>query len=163
MNPSGPILGHLKEHLRGKVVILGIGNTLRNDDGVGSILASRIKDKVPYTVYDSGQSPENYLGKIVKEKPDTVVIIDAVDFGAKPGEFNLLEGQDIKSVNLFFTHNASISLLINYLKTSLGADIIILIIQPENIALGDELSPQVLETLVQLEDWFSRLTPGIKS
>lgn len=51
------ILDYLKSHLKGKVVILGIGNTLRSDDGVGSILASCIKDKVSYTVYDIGVSP----------------------------------------------------------------------------------------------------------
>ena len=79
------MLEHLKSHLKGKVVILGIGNTLRSDDGAGSILASRIRDKAPYIVYDCGASPENYLGKIVQDKPDTVLIIDAADFGAKPG------------------------------------------------------------------------------
>jgi len=29
------ILEHLLAHLTGKVVILGIGNTLKSDDGVG--------------------------------------------------------------------------------------------------------------------------------
>ena len=109
--PAKPLnmLNHLKLHLVGKVVILGIGNTLRSDDGVGSILASRIKDKVPYLVYDAGPTPENYLGKIIKDKPDNIVIVDAVDFGGKPGEFRIVEGEDIKTVNLFSTHNASIS------------------------------------------------------
>ena len=32
-------LEHLKEHLKGKVVILGIGSTLRSDDGIGSVIA----------------------------------------------------------------------------------------------------------------------------
>ncbi len=148
------MLDHLKLHLAGKVVILGIGNSLRNDDGVGSILASRIKDKLPYIVYDAGPSPENYLGKIIKDKPDNIVIIDAVDFGGKPGEFRIVEGEDIKTVNLFSTHNASISLTINYLQSNLKVDIIILIIQPKNIAFGDNLSPQISETIKILEDWF---------
>lgn len=148
------ILAHLKAHLKGRVVILGIGNTLRSDDGVGSLLASRIKDKVPYMVYDVGESPENYLGKIVKDKPDNIVIIDAVDFGGKPGEFRVLEAVDIKTANLFSTHNASISLAINYLKNNLKADIIILIIQPKSIAFGENLSPEITETLSNLENWF---------
>lgn len=148
------MLDHLKSHLKGKVIILGIGNTLRSDDGVGSILASRIKDKVPFIVWDVGTNPENYLERIIKEKPDNVVIIDTVDFGGSPGEFRVLEAEDIKTVNLFSTHNASISLSINYLQTSLKVDIIILIIQPKSIVFGDRLSPEVAKSLAILEGWF---------
>ena len=148
------MLEHLKLHLAGKVVILGIGNILQSDDGVGSILASRIKDKVPYIVYDVGLSPENYLGKIIKDKPDNIVIIDAADFGGRPGEFKEIEGQDLKAANLFSTHNASISLTINYLQNNLKANIIVLIIQPKTIALGDKLNPEIEDTLNSLEGWF---------
>lgn len=150
------VLSHLKAHLQGKVVIVGIGNTLRRDDGIGSILASRIKAKVSWIVYDAQESPENYLGKIAKDGPDTVVIIDAVEFGAKPGEFAILEAPEIKTTNLFSTHNASIHLLINYLQTNLKADIIILVIQPKDIKFGDELSPELTTTLNKLENWFGQ-------
>jgi len=149
------MLGHLKAHLTGKVVILGIGNTLKSDDGVGSVLASRIRNKVSYTVYDVGPGPENYLGKIIKEKPNNVVIIDAVDFGGKPGEFRVVDGEEIKTTNLFSTHNASISLTINYLQSNFKVDIIVLIIQPKTIAFGDRLSREVTETLGKLETWFN--------
>lgn len=148
------MLDHLKAHLKGKVVILGIGNTLRSDDGLGSILAERIKGKVPWIVYDAGESPENYLGKIIKDNPDNIIIIDAVDFGGKPGEFRVLEASQIKTANLFSTHNASISLTINYLQSNLKADIIILIIQPKDINLGDNLSPEVHRALEKLESFF---------
>jgi hydrogenase 3 maturation protease len=148
------MLEHLKSHLKGKVVILGIGNTLRSDDGAGSILASRIKGKVPYTVYDAGANPENYLGKIIKDKPDSVVIIDAADFGAKPGEFNVIDAHDLATVNLFSTHNTSIILTINYLQNNFKPDIINLIIQPKTIIFGDNLSSEIAETLNKLESWF---------
>ena len=125
-------------------------------------MATRIEGKVPWIVYDAGESPENYLGKIIKEKPDTVVIIDAVDLGATPGEFRVLEAEDVQTANLFSTHNASLSLTINYLQNNLKADIIILIIQPKIISLGDNLSPEIAETLNILENWFSRIADGIE-
>lgn len=152
--PEDLFLEHLKLHLEGKVVIVGIGNTLRSDDGVGSLLAGRIKDKVAYTVYDTGVSPENYLGKIIKDSPRTIVIIDAVDFSGKPGEFRIVDAEDIQTVNLFSTHNASISLTTNYLHDNLKVNIIMLIIQPKSIAFGDSLSREVEETLDRLEAWF---------
>jgi len=148
------MLEHLKSHLQGKVVLLGIGNTLRSDDGAGSLLASRLKDKVPYIVYDAGANPENYLGKIIKDNPDNIIIVDAADFAGKPGEIRLLEGQELKTSNLFSTHNASISLTINYLQSSIGADIIILIIQPKSTVFGDSLSPQVDNAVKTLTEWF---------
>jgi len=152
----------LESRLKGKVVILGIGNILRSDDGAGSVLAGRIKGKVPFVVFDAEEAPENYLEKIIQEKPDTVLIIDTVDFDGKPGEFKFLPAQDIKAVNLFATHNASISLTINYLQSNLKADIIILIIQPKSIVFGDKLSPEVTNALDELEGWFSRLTRSVK-
>ncbi len=148
------MLEHLKSHLTGKVVIVGIGNTLKSDDGIGSLLASRTKDKIPFIVYDVGTSPENYLGKIIKDKPDNIVIIDAVDFGGTPGEFRELEGEEVKTINLFSTHNASISLTINYLQSNLKVDIIVLIIQPKSLSFGDNLSPEITKTLDKLENWF---------
>jgi hydrogenase 3 maturation protease len=156
------MLDHLKAHVTGKVVILGFGNTFRSDDGLGAILASRLKEKLPCIVYDSGSSPENYLGKIIKDKPDNVVIIDAVDFGAKPGEFNVFEGSDIQTINFFSTHDSSISLVINYLQNNLKVDIIILAVQPKTTAFGDNLSPEVNQTLNKLENWFSRLANNLE-
>ncbi|MGA2774813.1 MAG: hydrogenase 3 maturation endopeptidase HyCI [Candidatus Omnitrophota bacterium] len=156
------MLEHLKLHLTGKVAILGIGNTFRGDDGIGSLLAQRLKDKFPFIVYDAGPNPENYLGKIIKDKPDNIIIIDAVDFGGVAGNFREVEGRDIETVNLFSTHNASISLTINYLKNNLKADIIILIIQPKDVSFTDNLTPELAETLNKLENWFYEQSNGAK-
>lgn len=134
---------------------MGIGNNLRADDAIGSVLAARIKDKAPFIVWDVEASPENYLGKAIKENPDNIIIIDAVDFGGKPGEFRILEGEELKTTNLFSTHNASISLTINYLQSEIKADIIILIIQPKTISFGAAMSPEVSNALNQLEEWFT--------
>lgn len=150
------MLEHLRLHLKGKVVILGIGNALRCDDGAGSLLAGALKGRVPYTVYDAGPTPENYLGKVIKDKPDNIVIIDAADFGGKPGEYREIEGKDLETANLFSTHNASITLTINYLQTHLKVDIIILMIQPKTIKFGDKISPEMSASLKNLEDWFFR-------
>lgn len=151
---AGLMLEHLKAHLQGKVVILGIGNTLRQDDAAGPLLASRIKAKAPYIVYDCGPSPENYLGKIIKDNPDNVVIIDAVDFGGAAGEFRVADAEEIKTTNLFSTHNASISLTINYLQANIKADIIVLMIQPKETNFSENLSPEMSQALDELENWW---------
>jgi len=154
---------HLKTHLKGKVVILGIGNTLKSDDGAGPFLVKRIKDKVNFSAMDAGTCPENYLGKIIKEGPDTVVIIDAADFGGSPGEFRIFEAKQVNSLNLFSTHNASISLTVNYLRSNLKVNIIILMIQPKTIVLGDRLSPEIIKSIDILADWFFQLAGSASS
>lgn len=147
-------LEHLKAHLTDKAIILGIGNTMESDDGIGSLLASSLKGKLRCIVYDAGPAPENYLGKIIKDKPDNLIIVDAVDFGGEPGALRVLEGEKLKTANLFSTHNASLSLTINYLKSNLKVDIIILAIQPKVVAFGDKLSPELAVVLNDLESWF---------
>jgi hydrogenase 3 maturation protease len=147
-------LGFIKENLNAKVLILGIGDTLRSDDGVGSLLARRLEGRTPYIVYDSNLSPENYLGKIVKDKPQIVLLVDAVDFGGRPGEFRVFESGDIVSPQFFSTHNASLSLVIDYLKANLVARIILLAVQPKVLDFGESLSTEVNKTLETLTGWF---------
>ena len=145
---------HLVKHLRGKVVIAGIGNSLQSDDAAGSLCAQALLGKVPWVVYDASSSPENYLGKIIRDRPDSVILIDSVEFGGTPGTHTLLEGDQIKGNNLFSTHNASLSLTVDYLTNNLKADIIILGIQPKRVAFGDKVSEEVGAAIDSLTEWF---------
>ncbi|MCM8801334.1 MAG: hydrogenase maturation protease [Candidatus Omnitrophica bacterium] len=148
------VLNRLKSALKGKVIIIGIGNTLRFDDGIGIVLTRRLKDRLPYSVWDITSTLENYLEKIIKEKPDTLIIIDAVDFGGLPGEIKLFDPLSLKTANLFSTHNISLSLAINYLQSNLKVDIIILAIQPKRVSFAKGLSSELKRSLRFLEDYF---------
>lgn len=143
-----------EKYLSGKVVVLGIGNALRRDDAIGSVIAGSLKDTASFIVYDSGSSPENYLGKIIKDDPDNVIIIDAVDFKGKPGEFRVFKPDDFSSAGFFLTHNSSISLVINYLQKSLKANIIVLAIQPSTVTFGEGLSRELNEAFCMVRDIF---------
>lgn len=156
-NSSNP----LKRILKGKVVFLGIGNTLRHDDGLGPEIISRLKNRIDAPCLDGGEVPENYFGKIVKENPDTVVIIDAVHLYQKPGEFRVLSGDEILNVGLS-THDISPAVFIKYLREETGSEIFMLGIQPQNVQFGEGISEIVANTLHILEDmiveaWQKRL------
>ena len=148
------MIGLLKARLKNKVMVLGVGNTLRGDDAAGPLLAQRLKDKVSFLVWDAGVAPENYLGKIIKEKPDNLIIIDAADFSGRPGEFKVFEADDIETTNFFVTHNASLSLAIKYLRDNIKIDIIILAVQPKATVFGSRISPEVETAISQLEKFF---------
>jgi len=143
-------LTKLKDRLQGKVSIVGIGNRLRGDDGIGPEILKRLNNPLPQLLlFDVGEAPENYLGKIVKQKPDTIVLIDAVDLSASPGTIKIIEKDDIRDESLS-THNASLNLVAKYLQKETSADIFLLGIQPKTTEFGKEISRPVRESLEKI-------------
>jgi len=135
---------------------VGIGNTLRGDDGFGPALIERLnqpqraesglKRKIKAVCLDAGSAPENFTGKIVKEKPDTILIVDALHLGLSPGEYEILKKDEIAKSG-FSTHNISLHMFIEYLENQTKADIYLLGVQPKNISFGEEISDSVKKTL----------------
>jgi len=156
-----PLL-ELKKRLRGKVVIVGIGNTLRGDDGAGPKLIEQLKNSQLLTLSSKlslisvGEVPENYLAKIAEHKPDTIMLVDAVDFGSEPGSVRVIEQDAIKEES-FFTHNASIKLTIIYLRKKTKGLVFLLGIQPtKNLQMGSELSEPVKQAIRRIEQFLIR-------
>jgi len=131
----------LKEILKGKVVILCVGNIERGDDGVGPHIAREIKGRVSHEVIDAGVTPENYTGVIMGLRPDTIIIVDAVYFEGAPGEARLFTGEDLRSGKIS-THDVSPKLLIKYLESSTDARIYVLGIMPGSNNFGQGLSEE---------------------
>ena len=52
--------------LKGKVVIVGVGNVLRGDDGLGPLFVEGLKSKVAAPCINAGNAFENYLGVIIR-------------------------------------------------------------------------------------------------
>ena len=140
-----------KNIFRGKTVIVGIGNILKGDDGAGPLLVESIRKKINALCIDAGTAPENYLGKITKEKPDTVLFVDAADIGGEPGEYCILKKEEILKTG-FTTHDLSPRMLIEYLGAETSAEVYLLGIQPSRIGLGDEVSDEVKNTILELTE-----------
>ena len=131
------------------VIFIGIGNTLRGDDGAGAICAQRLKGKI--NIIEAATTPENYLSKIIKENPSEVWIIDCLDFGASPGQWKIFKSGELSSDHMFFTHNLSLELFCDYLRNNIAAPIFILGIQPKSTRLSENLSKEVEATLGEIE------------
>lgn len=144
-----------------KVVIMGIGNVLRGDDAAGSMVAQQIASKpLPkkVLVIDSGPTPENYLGKIIKFNPSHILIIDTVVTGDKPGSVRLVNESQIVDALSFSTHKPSIHMLIKYLRGSIGeVKFLILGIQPKNLAFGEELSEEVKNAVFRVSSFLLKV------
>lgn len=130
----------------GKIVVVGIGNTLRGDDGAGSLVADRLAALYPGVVFDAAQAPENYLAPVRRAAPGVVLLVDAADFGGRPGEVRIASIEDVEG-SMLGTHAAPLSMFMRILKEDTGADVHLLAIQAVNTGLGEGLSDHVAEAV----------------
>ena len=137
--------------LKGKVVIVGVGNVLRGDDGLGPYFVERLKSKVGVPCINAGNAFENYLGVIIRERPETVLVVDAMHLDMNPGEFAIVDPSRIEHGGLS-THDVSPSLFLNFLVEETRCNVFLLGVQPERIALETGISETVRETLKNLEN-----------
>ena len=71
--------------LRGRVCLMGVGNADYGDDALGVYLAEALVEAGVPDVIVAGNSPERYLGRVADMRPEHVLFLDAVEFGAAPG------------------------------------------------------------------------------
>ncbi len=141
--------------LDGKILVLGIGNSLKRDDGAGPHFVRKFriqnpKSKNKLELLDVGTAPENFTGKIKKIKPDTLVIVDAVDFGEAPGRVKVVRAEEIGAQSLS-THNISLKTFVGFLKEDLPTlEVWVVGIQPKQTGFGEELSPEVKKAVDEL-------------
>ena len=128
---------------------------LKADDQVGPVLISRLQEKTGACLFDCGEVPENYIQPIIKVKPETIIIVDASDWGGRAGDLRLIKKEEIKDFG-FSTHNASLTLFFDYLKKELPlVNMIIIGVQVGSKGLMQPISPEVETTLNELVDFFS--------
>src|SRR4030042_3394668 len=139
-------------------VIVGIGNTLKGDDGVGPMVCEQIRGKVCAEVIDTGTVPENYIQKIIKKAPQNLLIIDAIDFGASAGTINIFKPEQLGSFVLS-THTLSPRLFVDIICGSIPADVYFIGIQPAQVQLGQQISEQVNEAIHRLTGRLAGIFP----
>jgi len=147
------------DKLRGsETIILGIGNTLKADDGAGPAVCERIAGKICAEVIDAGTVPENYIQTIIKKAPQNLVIIDAVDFTALPGKIELFEIEKLNSL-VISTHTLSPRIFIDMIRNQVQVSVFFIGIQPERTSLGEVLSANVTDAVQRLAEVLSRVFP----
>ncbi len=123
-------------------MLLGIGNTLRRDDGVGNYIAHRMEG-TGWTAVDCGTVPENFTSVVRRSHPDLLVFVDAGRMGIPPGEFRRVPKEEIEDVSIG-THALPLSHLIDFLADA-AETILFIGIEPENVRDGEGLSEPVIE------------------
>lgn len=132
----------LTDIARGRVVVLGVGNALKADDAVGPSVAESLSRQFPGRVFDAGQAPENFTAPVRRARPDTIILVDAADFGGEPGEIRIASSDDVGGL-MMGTHAPPLSMFMSILKEDTGADVYLLAVQAASMRLGDTMHQDV--------------------
>jgi hydrogenase maturation protease len=118
-----------------KILFVGIGNLLKQDDGSGVYISRKIKKRKNIDALTVEASIENYIGKINSMKPDILILIDCININKPPGTALLLPVENIKDIT-FNTHNISLKNISDFFD----AEVFVLGIQPVSVAFGENIS-----------------------
>lgn len=152
-------------------LILGIGNLIMTDDGIGVHAVQRLKDEYSFmpdvTVLDGGTLGLDLL--LYLEGAERLLIIDAMETGGQPGAIRKLTGEEIPVAfeTRLSPHQMGLKdlLAVSRLMGNPVPDMVLFGIQPGCIEPGMELSPPVvaqLDTLIamtlqELKKWGIRM------
>ena len=136
-----------------RVVVVGVGNLLLKDEGIGIHVARALQElNLPgVEIVDGGTSPDSipYL-----EPADRLIIVDAAEFGDKPGTIRRFRPEDLadETGGAMSLHELGVlpSLKMMSLLGNESKDVITIGIQPKEIDWGTELSPKLQQKVPEI-------------
>ena len=148
---------NLREQLRhcmeGRVCLMGLGSLDYGDDGFGVRLVERLIEAGMADVVIAGTTPDRCLGRVVRERFDQLIFLDAVEFGAAPGAFVLLDTEEILArFPQVSTHKISVGVLAEWVEADGHTQAWLLGVQPESLKPAKSLTPKVQATLDALSE-----------
>ena len=137
-------------------LVIGLGNSLRGDDGVGVRVAQTLAEQVlppGVEVIDGGMQGLGIVN--LMEGRQRVIVVDAADVGRPPGQFvrfTLDEARLLGDDQHLSVHAAGLrdALLLAQALKMLPDEVIIFGVQPANLDWESTLSPQVEAILPDL-------------
>ena len=154
---------------RRKTLVLGIGNTLLQDEGAGvhavRLLADLVSWRDDIEVMDGGTLSFSLAGAI--ENADRLIVIDAAHYDGEPGTTKVFVGEQMDAFignnRRCSVHEVSLTdlLTIARLSDQLPQQRALIGIQPHSIAWGETPSPPVAaaihqacdQALLLIRDW----------
>jgi hydrogenase maturation protease len=143
----------------GRISVLGLGNILLTDEGVGVHAVNAIKKKYTFSpeieIIDGGTMGLDLLP--VFQTQDKILIIDAVDFKKEPGHVGTIEGNNIPSVlnTKLSVHHIGLSdlLFAAKLMRTTPQEVFLVGIQPKSLDVGLDMTDEIrvkLDSIIDL-------------
>ena len=139
--------------------VIGIGNTLLGDEGVGVHIVERLQRNYRFapeiSLIAGGCGGLNLY--FILERYDPVIIIDALALhSGTPGSLHIISGDELtgKETDGCSAHSVGISdvLLLLHSLAALPKDMVLVGIVPDSLDFGFRLSPVISEQVQPMED-----------
>ena len=138
------------------ILIIGLGNLERGEDGVGIKIVGKLKEFAPDRVFSEEDGIEEViLNAANNNKVDTVIFVDAVDFGGKIGESRIFRANSFSHYNIS-THKIPIDILSAFLMKK-GKKVYLLGIQIGNTGHNLNFSNMVKESVEEIYKTFREI------
>jgi coenzyme F420 hydrogenase subunit delta len=163
----------IPEYCLKPTLVLGCGNILFGDDGFGCALVEyvllHLRPPEDACLMDVGTGVRKLLFTLClsPQRPQRLLIVDAIDAGRQPGEFFEIDPAEIPVIKMddFSMHQLPTSNLLRELQESCGVEVRVLACQtaplPEEVRPG--LSAPVAKALPRAAEWLVRdYLPGAR-
>ena len=144
--------------MKNKITLLGLGNILLRDEGVGVHAVNAIRERYVFPpdleLVDGGTMGLDLLPLF--QDAQRVLIIDAVDFGKPPGHVGIIEGDNIPSVlsSKLSVHHIGLSdvLFAAKLMNETPLEVCLIGIQPKSLDVGLDMTEEIRVKLDNIID-----------
>jgi coenzyme F420 hydrogenase subunit delta len=160
--------GPVPDYCRKPVVVLGCGNILFGDDGLGPAVIERLEGEAPAAwaeqvcLLDVGTGARKVLFDMAlsDSRPEVLLVVDAVDAGRAPGEVFALSIDDLPAnkTDDFSMHHFPASNLLRELRDGRGVEVEILSCQVA--AIPETVRPGLSEAVTRAVPEICRLIRG---
>ena len=147
--------------VQNKILVIGVGNPYRRDDGVGSkvIKILQQENNSDFVLLDGGTDGLALLDQLAQY--ERAVIIDAVQMLESPGVVKLFAPSEAKikiKNDVLSTHGFGLAEMFKLVEQlNIKTDIKIIGVQPKDIDFGEELSEEVKKTIPQIIEIIKKL------
>ncbi|HDT13758.1 MAG TPA: hydrogenase maturation protease [Candidatus Aminicenantes bacterium] len=134
--------------------LVGVGNPMRRDDGVGPWIVGAVRgltDATIHSVVDAQDVPENFVPVIARGDCRNVVFIDAVAADGPPGTVIFGPLADFAEAGSFSTHKLALSLSAKFLEAA-GKKVFLLGVVPADLDFGTGFTAEVERAVASLLD-----------
>lgn len=143
-----------------KPVIIGMGNNINADDGIGPYIIRELGNTKFFIMLDVGPLPENFTKKIAEMCPTHIIILDAAMIDGEPGKVEIVEPATVDEY-IFTTHHIPLSYTIQRIQAMCGAEVIIIGIKPKILDTGKPMTPAVVEAGDKVVQLFAEMDKNL--
>ena len=139
-----------------EILVLGLGNVLLQDEGIGVHVVTQIQHQYRFTpeidILDGGTSGLDLLPEFYDRK--AIIIVDAVEFKQEPGYIGLIKNDDILA-------QIQTKLSIHHLGLAdvLSAARMVDKLPEEMVLVG--IQPASMETVLELSEAVNKIVPRV--